>query len=78
MQIRKKNEHYGIVGHLEKSKNKDCKMIKDYISFGRRSANNVFVRIYNKGLEVVQLAYKSFFFEVWQQQGLINKYDKYC
>ena len=71
-------ETYGIVGHLEKSRNTDYKLIKDYISFGKRSANNVFVRIYNKGLEVVQLAYKSFFFEVWQQQGLINQYDKYC
>lgn len=72
--------NYGIVGHIEKAKtsDKNISFVKDYISFGKRKANNIFVRIYNKGLEVVQLAYKSFFFEVWQQQGLINKYDKYC
>lgn len=72
--------NYGIVGHIEKPKkpDKSISFVKDYISFGKRKANNIFVRIYNKGLEVVQLAYKSFFFEVWQQQGLINQYDKYC
>ncbi len=72
--------NYGIVGHIEKSKtaDKNISFVKDYISFGKRAANNIFVRIYNKGLEVVQLAYKSFFFEVWQQQGLINTYDKFC
>ncbi|MBR1735410.1 MAG: hypothetical protein IJ736_00130 [Firmicutes bacterium] len=73
-------DNYGIVGHVEKSNeaDKQVKLIKDYVSFGRRSANNVFVRIYNKGLEVCQLAYKSFFFEVWKHQGLINAFDKYC
>lgn len=55
--------NYGIVGHIEKSKtaDKNISFVKDYISFGKRKANNIFVRIYNKGLEVVQLAYKSFF-----------------
>ena len=74
-------DNYGVVGHIEKSKksdNKNISLIKDYLSFGKRAANNIFVRIYNKGLEVVQLAYKSFFFEVWYQKGLINAYDKFC
>jgi len=68
---------FGFRGHLDKSHN-EIKMIKDYFSLGERSSNNIFVRIYNKALEVVELAYKNFFFVVWYQNGLINFYDKFC
>jgi hypothetical protein len=51
---------------------------KDYFAMGNRKSNNVFVRCYNKALEVVQEGYKSFFFEIWRQAGLISYYDKYC
>ena len=49
----------------------------DYISFGRRTSNDIFVRIYNKTQEVVELNYKSFFFGYWREKGLISKYDQW-
>lgn len=71
---------YGVRGHIDKSTcaGKNVNLVKDYISFGERSSNNIYVRIYNKAFEVCELAYKSFFFEIWYQQGLINAYDKFC
>lgn len=50
----------------------------DYLSVGSRSAKSVFFRAYNKTREVVELAYKSFFFGVWRDNGLISEYDQYC
>lgn len=49
----------------------------DYLSFGQRSSNNVFVRIYNKTREVIELNYKAFFIEYWYEHGLISFYDKF-
>ncbi len=49
----------------------------DYVSFGNRKSNDVFVRIYNKSREVVEKNYKSFFFDKWLADGLINRYDFY-
>lgn len=71
---------FGNRGHIEKVDSSDvrCNLVKDYFSLGERKSNNVFVRIYNKGLEVVELGYKSFFFEYWYKNGLINYYDRYC
>jgi hypothetical protein len=71
---------FGNRGHIEKNddENNRCKLVKDYFSLGERKSNNIFVRIYNKGLEVVEMGYKSFFFEYWYKNGLINAYDKYC
>ena len=51
---------------------------KDYIIFGNRTSNNVVARIYNKALEVIEMGYKGFFFEIWHKNGLISEYDKYC
>ena len=68
---------FGFRGHIDREQ-ADIRLIKDYFSLGERSSNNIFVRIYNKALEVVEMAYKSFFFAVWYQNGLINAYDKYC
>lgn len=49
----------------------------DYVSFGMRQSNDVFVRIYNKSREVVEMNYKSFFFDKWLKDGLISRYDHY-
>lgn len=49
----------------------------DYVSFGNRKSNDVFVRIYNKSREVIEKNYKSFFLEEWLKNGLISQYDYY-
>jgi hypothetical protein len=49
----------------------------DYFALGKRESNNVFVRIYNKIREVIEMNYKGFFIEIWFQEGLISAYDKY-
>ncbi len=49
----------------------------NYFCLGNRSSNNVFIRIYDKTREVIEMAYKGFFIEVWFQEGLISAYDKY-
>lgn len=49
----------------------------DYIAMGKRS-DKVFIRIYLKSKEVVEKAYKPWFFQVWLFNGLINRYDLYC
>lgn len=51
---------------------------KDYFALGERKSNNVFIRCYNKALEVIEQGYKGFFFELWYQNGLISFYDRYC
>ncbi len=50
----------------------------DYISFGHRNSNDIFVRIYNKSREVVEKNYKLFFVDKWLQDKLISQYDHYC
>lgn len=47
----------------------------DYVSFGQRKSNDIFVRIYNKSQEVIKKNYKSFFFQKWLDDKLINQYD---
>ena len=49
----------------------------DYFALGSRKSNNAFFRVYNKAKEVVQLNYKSFFFALWQERGLISRYDQF-
>lgn len=51
---------------------------KDYFALGQRKSNDVFVRFYNKALEVIEQGYKGFFFEIWRQMELISFYDEYC
>lgn len=48
----------------------------DYVSLGKRS-DKVFIRIYLKTREVIEQNYKPWFFQIWEMNGLINKYDKY-
>ena len=49
----------------------------DYTALGSRKSNNVFFRAYAKAKEVVQMNYKSFFFEVWRERGIISRYDQF-
>ena len=50
----------------------------DYFSIGSRKGNKVFFRFYNKSREVVEQNYKSFFIELWFNNKMISKYDKFC
>ena len=51
---------------------------KDYVCFGRKQSNNVRARVYDKVKEVIELGYKDFFFKLWNDNGLISYYDKWC
>jgi len=64
------------VGRIEKGEGKN-KLHNDYIALGNRKSNNIFIRIYNKGLEVVEGGYKGFFLDIWHKNNLISFYDKY-
>ena len=48
----------------------------DYVALGKRS-DKVFVRIYQKTREVIEMNYKPWFFQIWKMNGLINDYDLY-
>lgn len=50
----------------------------DYLSLGKRQSNNLFVRLYNKTREVIEMNYKAFFIDYWFKHGLISFYDKFC
>jgi hypothetical protein len=71
---------YHFTGRVHTSGEEDyySDLTRDYSAFGERKSNYVFVRFYNKALEVIEQGYKGFFFELWHKSGLINAYDKYC
>lgn len=48
----------------------------DYIALGKRG-DKVFIRMYLKTKEVVEMAYKPWFINVWFYNQLISRYDKY-
>lgn len=48
----------------------------DYVALGKRS-DKVFVRIYQKTREVIEQNYKPWFFQIWEMNGLISRYDKW-
>ncbi len=50
----------------------------NYLAIGNRRSNNIFFRCYDKTKEVVEEAYKGFFFDRWISEGLISRYDYYC
>lgn len=57
---------------------KDNKSLNiEYLSLGNRKSNNLFFRTYNKTVEVVEMAYKDFFIDIWEAYGLISRYDHY-
>lgn len=68
---------YSIQGKIKRQFGK-TKLTKDYLSFGNRKSQNVFVRIYNKTREVIEQGYKAFFIHIWYEHKLISFYDKYC
>lgn len=51
---------------------------KDYVCFGSKKSNSVRARVYDKVKEVIEMGYKSFFFELWREKGLISFYDQFC
>ena len=69
--LKSKLRTYHKVGEIGK------KIDIDYISFGHRNSNDIFVRIYNKSREVIEKNYKAFFIDKWYKDKLINGYDHY-
>ena len=69
--LKSKLRTYHKVGDIGK------KIEIDYISFGHRNSNDIFVRIYNKSREVIEKNYKMFFIDKWFKDKLINGYDHY-
>ena len=70
--LKTKLRTYHKVGEIGK------KIDIDYVSFGHRNSNDIFVRIYNKSREVIEKNYKSFFIDKWLKDKLISEYDYYC
>ena len=66
---------WGNEGAVPHRKDEDLDI--DYFYLGRRKANYLFFRAYEKTKEVVQMNYKCIFFEKWFERGLISRYDKY-
>jgi hypothetical protein len=62
---------------IEEDEHGDREVECDYITLGRHKSNNVFFRAYNKTKEVIERGYKQFFIPIWEDYGLINKFDKY-
>lgn len=40
------------------------------ITFGSRKSKNIYCRIYNKTLEIQEMKHKSWFYEIWENNGL--------
>ncbi len=70
--LKSKMRIYHKVGEVGK------KIDIDYLSFGHRNSNDIFVRIYNKSREVIEKNYKAFFLVRWKDEKLISEYDYYC
>lgn len=65
----------GRVGSRDGFKSSHC---MDYVSYGCRKSNHVFVRIYDKTREVIEMGYKGLFYDIWFENGVISFYDKWC
>ena len=70
---KEKTKHYS--NHITVYDNNETET--DYISIGKRGSK-CFIRIYLKSKEVIQEGYKSFFFPIWLEYGLISQYDLFC
>ncbi len=70
-------ERYHVTGRIE-TRDSETVLFKEYFALGERKSNNVFIRFYDKALEVIEQGYKAFFFEIWHSNGLISFYDKFC
>ena len=49
-----------------------------YYTWGSPASNNWGIKFYDKVKEVIEVGYKSFFFQMWYDNGLISFYDKFC
>lgn len=47
------------------------------LSLGNRKSNNLFFRSYDKCQEILDKSHKYYFYDIWLQENLINKYDYY-
>jgi len=66
-------------GEYEKIKTPEgTKLNFFYYSWGSPGSNSWLVKFYDKVKEVIEVGYKSFFFKLWHEGGLISHYDKYC
>lgn len=71
-----------VVSHLRKSAShiivnwKDDAYETSYVTFGKRGGS-IYVRIYDKVREVLEMHYKPWFFQRWLFSGMINRYDFY-
>ena len=71
-------EKGSTVFDIKKSKDKSkghSEIKHSYLSLGQRSSNNVFIRIYDKTLEVTDNGYKAYFLQLWYDNKLISYYD---
>lgn len=70
-------ENYAVsrITRVNESSEKDIDHYEtDYVTFGKRS-NKIFLRIYNKTKEVIEMGYKAWFLKLWQLSGMISRYD---
>jgi hypothetical protein len=65
----------GGFGHF--SNKKEDKMLFNYYMLGKKDGDWL-ARFYDKEKEVIENGYKSFFFKMWHDNGLISFYDRYC
>jgi hypothetical protein len=79
-----RNEQYfettleGGFDHFKTTKHKGKTMLhRNYFMFGKKDGNWL-ARFYDKVKEVIESGYKSFFFKMWHDNGLISFYDRYC
>jgi len=70
-------DKHTTVGRRERVKDGTI-LHKDYVCFGSVNSKKVRARIYDKVKEVVEVGYKSFFFKIWRENGLISYYDNWC
>lgn len=66
---------YQVIGRVNGS---NPLLTKDYFALGARKSNYVYIRFYDKALEVVSQGYKGYFFPIWRENGLISAFDEYC
>ena len=64
--------------HIIEDENGYTDFDRHYYIFGKGKANNFVVKMYDKVREVLENGYKSFFFKLWHDNGLISYYDKWC
>ncbi|MCL2358027.1 MAG: hypothetical protein FWC70_12895 [Defluviitaleaceae bacterium] len=68
----------GGFDHFKKDKSDGATVLhRNYYMFGKKDGAWL-ARFYDKVKEVIEVGYKSFFFKMWHDNGLISFYDRYC